>query len=112
MDPREHLKLEDLEITHTKGSGPGGQNRNKRMSGIRMVHLPTGITVMATERRSQEQNLSAAFERMAEKLAVFFYRAPKRVKTKKTHAAKKRTLQAKKHRSDIKAGRRKPHTGE
>ncbi len=33
------LKETDLEIVHLKGSGPGGQNRNKRQTGIRITHL-------------------------------------------------------------------------
>jgi len=34
-------------------SGPGGQHRNKTESGVRLTHGPTGVTVSATERRSQ-----------------------------------------------------------
>ena len=34
-----------IEITSTRGSGPGGQHRNKVESAIRAVHIPTGISV-------------------------------------------------------------------
>ncbi len=108
MAKRIDYHSEDVEITHVKGSGPGGQHRNKRMTGIRLVHKPTGIVVMATERRSQEQNLGAAFLRLAEKLEAFFYKPPPRFKTKKTLAAKRRQLDAKKHRSSTKMARQKP----
>jgi ribosome-associated protein len=104
---RIHISLDDVEVTHTKGSGPGGQNRNKRMSGIRLVHKPTGITVMATERRSQEQNLSHAFERLQAKLDDFFYVAPKRVPTKKKRSSERRRLETKKRHSAVKADRRR-----
>src|SRR6185437_15303985 len=75
---------DDVEITHVKGSGPGGQNRNKRQSGVRLVHRPTGLTVWSTERRSQLQNLEAGMERLAEKVTRHFHRDPKRIKTRAT----------------------------
>jgi peptide chain release factor len=96
------ISREDVEVSHFKGSGPGGQNRNKRMTGIRMVHIPTGIVVVATERRSQEQNLSNAFERLHEKLEQHFYRPPKRHATKKTKASVRRRVDEKRKRSATK----------
>lgn len=99
---------EKLEITHLKGSGPGGQNRNKRMSGVRVRHLVTGITVVATERRSQKQNLDTALLRLDEKLKKHFSVPKKRKKSipskgsvesrldKKRHVASKKKLRANK----------------
>ncbi|MFM8268937.1 MAG: peptide chain release factor-like protein [Pseudomonadota bacterium] len=75
------LKLNEISVSHLKGSGPGGQNRNKRMTGVRVTHLPTGITVLATERRSQKQNLEAALSRLEEKLERLFHRPTPRKKT-------------------------------
>ena len=43
----------DLDITTTRGSGPGGQNRNKVESVIVIRHKPTGITVRVEDERSQ-----------------------------------------------------------
>lgn len=51
--------------THIRGSGKGGQHRNKVATGIRLVH-PL-ITVEATERRSQDQNRQAAWQRLRER---------------------------------------------
>jgi len=51
-----------------KSSGPGGQRKNKTETAIRLTHLPTGITVIATEYRSQAQNRKLAFDRLRERL--------------------------------------------
>jgi protein subunit release factor A len=51
-----------------KSSGPGGQRKNKTETAIRLTHVPTGITVVATEHRSQAQNRRLAFERLRERL--------------------------------------------
>jgi ribosome-associated protein len=101
------VKESDLEIVHLKGSGPGGQNRNKRQTGIRLTHLPTGIVVMATERRTQSENLRIAMERLEERLKAHFYRPPKRRPTKKTRGSQERRVDAKKHHGAIKKGRGK-----
>jgi hypothetical protein len=53
-----------------RASGPGGQHRNKTESAIRLVHQPTGITVTATERRSQHENRANAVQRLREAIAV------------------------------------------
>lgn len=58
----------DLRITHIKGSGAGGQKRNKTSSGVLIVHTPTGLWARATEHREQSQNLKAAFRKLAEQL--------------------------------------------
>lgn len=100
IDPR------DVEVTHVRGSGPGGQNRNKRWTGVRLTHIPTGIVVMATERRSQLQNLGAAFERLAERLQKLFAVKKKRVKTNPGRASDEKRIRSKKHNSSKKRDRR------
>lgn len=43
-----------------KSSGPGGQSVNKTESACRATHLPTGLSVMNQEDRSQERNRKKA----------------------------------------------------
>ena len=59
----------DLEITpFVRASGPGGQNVNKVASAIRVVHLPTGMQVVANTFRDQSQNRKQALAVMLSKL--------------------------------------------
>lgn len=90
------FSLKDLSIEHLKGSGPGGQNRNKRLTGVRIEHIPTGITVVATERRSQKMNLDAALVRLEEKLAKHFFKPLPRKKSVPSRQSKKNRLDSKK----------------
>ena len=54
------LNPADLEWKTTRGSGPGGQNRNKVESAVVLTHLPTGVTVRCESERSQHQNRERA----------------------------------------------------
>lgn len=99
------LKETDLEIVHLKGSGPGGQHRNKRQTGVRITHVPTGLVVVATERRTQSENLRIGLERLEERIRKHFYRPPKRRPTKKTRSSQQRRLEGKRHVSKRKKER-------
>lgn len=59
---------EELKIEFSKSGGPGGQNVNKRETAVRIIHLPTNLSVHVTTERSQEQNREKALEMLKGKL--------------------------------------------
>lgn len=46
----------DLEEQFTRGSGPGGQHRNKTETAVILKHKPSGLSVRAEDNKSQKQN--------------------------------------------------------
>jgi len=62
--------LAECTVETYRASGPGGQHRNKRDSGVRLTHSPTGVVVTATERRSQHENRRVAVRRLRKAIAV------------------------------------------
>lgn len=58
------VTLDDCVVETKRGSGKGGQNRNKRDTAVRIVHPPSGAVGESQEERSQLQNKKTAFVRM------------------------------------------------
>jgi len=62
--------LAECSVQRLRRSGPGGQHRNKVETAVRMRHLPTQVTVEASERRSQKENGKVALARLRVQLAL------------------------------------------
>lgn len=60
------VTIHDCEVQEFSVGGAGGQRRDKKKTGIKIIHPPSGAVGQATEQRSQRQNKKMAFRRMAE----------------------------------------------
>jgi len=70
FEKAEHFKIDpdDLNIEFARSSGPGGQNVNKRETAVRIVHVPTKLSVHVDSERSQADNRSRAMDILQAKL--------------------------------------------
>jgi len=62
------IKPNEIKIDFYHSSGPGGQNVNKRMTAVRITHLPTGLVVTSQNERNQLQNKENALSILAARL--------------------------------------------
>jgi protein subunit release factor B len=108
--------VRDVEERFVRGSGPGGQKINKTSSTVCLRHGPTGVEVRCQKERSQAANRETAWSELCEKLeakvrGVELARQQAVAKTRrlnrKRSARQKAILVAgKRHRAEIKEGRR------
>ena len=61
----ENFSENDLRIEKFHANGPGGQNVNKVETGVRVIHIPSGIRVSSTRERSQLLNKKDAIRKLA-----------------------------------------------
>lgn len=66
-----NLKESDISYQTLRASGPGGQHVNKTESAVRAIHIPSGLSVTASDQRSQLQNKKLATERLLMRLSAW-----------------------------------------
>jgi len=55
---------QDIKVETMRSSGPGGQHVNKTETAVRATHIPTGLSAIAQEERSQHLNRNLALARL------------------------------------------------
>ena len=108
MFSTEELRYRDeIRFEIFPAGGPGGQHANRNATAVRAVHIPTGLTAIARERRSQLQNRELALERLLHKLQARHRPVKPRIPTSLPPQAKINRRRLKTHRSRLKETRKK-----
>ncbi|MGH7936510.1 MAG: peptide chain release factor family protein [Chthoniobacterales bacterium] len=112
------IQPDDLEESFARSGGPGGQHVNKVSTAVTLRHLPSGLSVTAQDSRSQTRNRALARERL---LTALEGRIENTRRRRRAEAAqqrrrnsprpprlKKKILETKRKRSQLKKLRAKP----
>ena len=94
------------EVSYVRTSGPGGQHKNRRETGVRLFHPDSGVEVIASERRERPLNLELAFQRLKEVLTDRNRVRRKRIPTRVPKSQKRKRLESKRRQSEKRAARR------
>lgn len=62
------MNKKDFKITYTRGTGPGGQHKNKVETCVVIKHIPTGMQEKCEDTRSKERNKNLAMERLLKRI--------------------------------------------
>ncbi len=102
----------EVVIEPYRAAGPGGQRKNRKETAVRLTHPPSGITVVASERRSQAQNRQMAFERLIEKLDRLNRPRKRRILTRPSVSSIRRQKESKEKLSQKKRLRGRPEASD
>ena len=94
--------MKDVRVEYFKSSGPGGQHKNRTLSAVRAVHIPTGLTAVGQESRSQSLNREMALSRLAARVSRHFAPRKRRLASRATRSSHERRLASKKKRGVVK----------
>lgn len=85
------INSSDLKFDYFRASGPGGQHQNTTDSAVRVTHLPTGVSTVCRDGRSQHRNKAQAIEKLKD---MFFLNSlQKRSDEKKQYHDLHKTLE-------------------
>jgi len=111
------IRMDEVGESFARSSGPGGQNVNKVETQVRLVHRPTGVSVVASEHRSREMNRRAAWLRLVEKFEALrearrleraASRSRKRAQAaRRSPGTKRKMVESKRRRGETKKSRGK-----
>lgn len=108
FDPDLEILKKHVTVETYRSRGPGGQRKNKVETAVRLKHLPSGLTVIATEHRSQAENRRLAFERLRARLMKLNQPRRRRIPTAVPLKSVQRKKEEKKIQSRKKSLRQKP----
>lgn len=127
VTPRLAIPLEEVQLRYSRSSGPGGQHAQKTETRVEAVfdavasetltdaqkrrltaRMGPVVRAVAQDERSRWRNRELALERLAEAIRAGIRVERKRRPTKPTTAAKKRRLETKRRRSEVKRLRKPP----
>jgi ribosome-associated protein len=129
--PGVEIPLTEIELRTSRSSGPGGQHANvtaSRVEAVFDVHasatlteaqqariaarLGPRVTASAQDTRSQLRNRELALERLGDRLAAALEVARPRRATRPTAASRRKRMEGKRRRGEVKRARRRPSSDE